>query len=350
MVLMKTNWQAPIFHKQSSLTFDQLKKNHVQHYEHFFNRVKLELNSAATPDLPTNDRLLAYAKGGKDPALEALYFQFGRYLLISSSQPGGATASPQGIWKHHVRSTESSNYSININTEMNYWMAETCNLPELHMPLLDFIKRLSVTGKETATNYYDAPGWVAHQNSDIWAASHPTSGTPMSANWPMGGVWLCQHLWEHYQFTRDEGYLKSIYPVMREAAEFCERWLIEDAKGKLMTAPSISPENGFISSDGTKGKVSMATTMDMSLIRDLFSNVADAAEKLGVDEELRAAHRARITQLFPFQIGRKGNLQEWYKDWEDAEPQHGHVSHLFGLFPGDQISPITYTRPRQCRA
>lgn len=322
----------------SSLTFDQLKKNHVQHYQFFFNRVKLELNSAAAPDLPTDDRLLAYSKGGKDPALEALYFQLGRYLLISSSQPGGPPSNPKGIWNHHVLPSRSSNYAININTEMNYWIAETCNLSELHMQLLDFIKGLAVTGKETATNYYDAPGWVAHNNSDIWAASNPVSGIP---NWPMGGAWLCQHLWEHYQFTRDEDYLKSIYPVMRDAAEFCERWLIEDANRKLVTTPSISPENSFISSDGTKGTVSIATTMDMSLIRDLFSNVADAAEKLGVDEELSAAHRARIAQLIPFQIGRKGNLQEWYKDWEDAEPEHGHVSHLFGLFPGNQISPIT---------
>lgn len=322
----------------SSLTYDQLKKNHIEHYQHFFNRVQLELNSAAAPNLPTDDRLLAYAKGGKDPALEALYFQFGRYLLISSSQPGGQPTN-LGLWNAHDRTLQSGNYTINSNA-MNYWMAETCNLSELHTPLLDFIKRLSITGTETAANYYDAPGWVAHQQSDIWATSNP-NGNITWANWPMGGAWLCQHLWEHYQFTRDEDYLKSIYPVMREAAAFCEHWLIEDANGKLVTAPSASPENVFISADGTKGTVSIATTMDMSIIRDLFSNVIEAAEKLGVDEELRAAHRARMAQLFPYQIGKKGNLQEWYKDWEDAEPQHPHVSHLFGLFPGDQISPIT---------
>jgi alpha-L-fucosidase 2 len=322
------------------MTFDQLKKNHIEDYQRYFNRVSLELNGSKTPALPTDDRLMAYTKGGVDPALEALYFQFGRYLLISSSRPGGQPANLQGIWSHHVRPPWSSNYTININTEMNYWMAESCNLSELHTPLLDFIKRLSITGKETAANFYQLPGWVAHHNSDIWASSNPMSGMPMWANWPMGGAWLCQHLYEHYDFTRDVNYLKEAYPVMRDAALFCNNWLTRDANGKLVTSPSTSPENLFVS-DGNKYAVSVATTMDMSIIHNLFSNVAAASEKLGIDEGLRKELLAKRDSLFPFQVGKKGNLQEWYKDFDDAEPQHRHVSHLFGLFPGNQISPIT---------
>ncbi len=324
----------------SSMTFDHLRRAHIEDYQRYFNRVALHINDAKTPEVTTDDRLLAYTKGGNDPNLEILYFQFGRYLLISSSRPGGQPANLQGIWNNHVRPPWSSNYTININTEMNYWMAESCNLSELHTPLLDFIKELSITGKETATNFYELPGWVAHHNSDIWAASNPMSGMPMWANWPMGGAWLSQHLYEHYDFTRDGDYLKAAYPVMRDAALFCKWWLTRDANGKLVTAPSTSPENLFIS-NGQKYAVSVASTMDMSIINNLFSNVAAASEKLVVDSELRKELLAKRDSLFPFQIGKKGNLQEWYKDFDDAEPQHRHVSHLFGLFPGNQISPIT---------
>jgi alpha-L-fucosidase 2 len=323
------------------LTFDELRKSHIGDYQKFFDRVRLELNSSTTPQLPTDQRLLQYTKGGSDPDLEVLYFQFGRYLLISSSRPGGPAANLQGIWNNHVRPPWSSNYTININAEMNYWMAETCNLSETHLPLLDLIQRLSTTGKETARNYYGAPGWVAHHNTDIWAASNPMSGSPMWANWPMGGAWLCQHLWEHYLFTGDLEYLRSIYPVMRDAALFTSSWLVEDRNGKLVTAPSTSPENVFIADDGQKRAVSVATTMDMSITRDLFSNVIAASQLLGEDAELRNELVSKRDRLFPFQVGKKGNLQEWYKDWEDAEPQHRHVSHLFGLFPGHDISPIT---------
>ncbi|HWA35429.1 MAG TPA: hypothetical protein VG737_14915, partial [Cyclobacteriaceae bacterium] len=331
---------ASYIDRASGMAFEDLKKSHLEEFQKIFNRVTLNLNNATAPEIPTDDRLMAYTKGGVDPALEGLYFQFGRYLLISSSRPGGQPANLQGIWNNHVRPPWSSNYTININTEMNYWMAESCNLSEFHTPLTELIKRLSINGKETATNYYNAPGWVAHHNTDIWAASNPMSGMPMWANWPMGGAWLCQHLWEHYLFTRDLDYLKGAYPVMRGAAEFCKFWLIKDGNGKLITSPSTSPENLFISG-GQKYAVSAATTMDMSIIHNLFSNVAAASEKLGVDADLRKELLAKRDSLFPFQIGKKGNLQEWYKDFDDAEPQHRHVSHLFGLFPGNQISPIT---------
>ena len=324
-----------------SQSFDQLKKNHVEDYHQYFNRVNLTLNGNPTIDLPTDERLVRYAKGESDTGLEALYFQFGRYLLISSSRPGGIPANLQGIWNHHVRPPWSSNFTTNINAEMNYWMVESCNLSALHTPLLDLIQRLSVTGKETAKNFYNANGWVVHHNTDIWATSNPVSGSPMWANWPLGGAWLCQHLWEHYQFTRDESYLKTTaYPLMKDAALFCLDWLIEDTNGMLVTAPSTSPENVFITDKGVKGTVSIATTMDMSIIRDLFSNVVAASKKLGVDEDFRKMLVEKSSKLYPLKIGKKGNLQEWYLDWEDADPEHRHISHLFGLFPGSEISPL----------
>lgn len=325
-----------------SQSFDQLKKNHILDYQQFYNRVNLSLNGNPKIDLPTDERLLRYTKGEADTGLEALYFQFGRYLLISASRPGGMPANLQGIWNHHVRPPWSSNYTTNINTEMNYWMVESCNLSELHTPLLDLIGRLAVTGKETARNFYNAPGWVLHHNTDIWATTNPVSGSTSWANWPMGGAWLSQHLWEHYQFTGNVDYLKNAaYPIMKDAAVFCLDWLVEDKNGRLVTAPSTSPENFYINDKGFKGSVAVASTMDMSIIRDLFSNLITASEKLGVDEAFRKTLIEKRSKLFPLQVGKKGNLQEWSQDWEDAEPQHRHISHLYGLFPGNEISPRT---------
>jgi len=323
------------------LSFEKLKEQHLQDYRNFFNRVSLSLNNDPEINLPTDQRLLQYTKGGDDPALEVLYFQFARYLLIASSRTAGVPANLQGIWNNEVRPPWSSNYTTNINTEMNYWMAETCNLSELHMPLLDFIKTLSITGKETATNFYNMPGWTVHHNTDIWATTNPVSGSPMWANWPMGGAWLCQHLWEHYQFTGDVEYLRNTaYPLMKDASAFCVNWLVEDKNGRLVTAPSTSPENVFITEKGIKGTVSIASTMDMSIIKDLFSNSIAASEKLGIDEDFRKMLVVKKEKLFPFQIGKKGNLQEWYKDFDDEDVQHRHISQLFGLFPGHEISPV----------
>jgi alpha-L-fucosidase 2 len=323
------------------LSFEQLVKNHLTDYQQYFNRVSLVLNGNAKVDLPTDERLMRYTKGESDAGLEALYFQFGRYLLISSSRPGGIPANLQGIWNHHVRPPWSSNFTTNINTEMNYWMVESCNLSELHTPLLDLVQRVAITGKETAKNFYNARGWTLHHNTDIWATSNPVSGSPSWANWPVGGAWLCQHLWEHYQFTGDLTFLKNTaYPLMKEAGYFCLDWLVEDKDGLLVTAPSTSPENVFITDSGFKGTVSVATTMDMSIIRDLFSNLIAASEKLGIDEEFRKTLSDKKGKLYPLKIGKKGNLQEWYLDWEDAEPQHRHISHLFGLFPGNEITPL----------
>jgi alpha-L-fucosidase 2 len=323
-------------------SYDALKSDHISDFHKYFNRVSLVINGNPKTELPMDERLKAYAEGAKDPALESFYYQFGRYLLISSSRPGGIPANLQGIWNREVRPPWSSNFTTNINTQMNYWMVETANLSELHAPLIDLIGQIAVTGKETAKNFYGAKGWTLHHNSDIWATTNPVSGSPSWANWPVGGAWLCQHLWEHYQFTGNKDYLsKTAYPLMKSAAEFCLDWLIEDKNGKLVTAPSTSPENIFITEKGVKGSVSVATTMDMAIIWDLFTNLIEASERLGTDAEFRQTLIEKRAKLFPMQIGKKGNLQEWYKDWEDVEPEHRHISHLFGLFPGRQISPLT---------
>ena len=326
-------------------SFDELKTAHIADYQGFFKRMSFSLNGNPSVDLPTDQRLLKYTEGVKDPSLESLYFQFGRYLLISCSRPNGLPANLQGIWNNSVRPPWSSNYTININTEMNYWLAEMCNLSDLHTPLLNHIKNIATTGRETAKNFYNARGWVAHHNSDVWGLSNPVGdlgkGSPMWANWTMGGAWLSQHLWTHYAFTGDKKYLREqAYPLMKEASIFCEDWLIQDGKGHLVTAPSTSPENVFITDKGVKASVSMATTMDMSIIWDVFTNTMEASEILGIDADFRKELLEKRAQLFPLQIGKKGNLQEWYKDWEDVEPQHRHTSHLFGLHPGRQISPL----------
>ncbi len=330
-------------------SYNEILADHIRDYQHYFNRLSLKINGNALNEKPTNQRLADYSEGAQDTGLEVLYYQFGRYLLISSSRPGGIAANLQGIWNHELRAPWSSNYTTNINTEMNYWMAETANLSELHEPLIDLLKNTSVTGKAAAKNFYNANGWVLHHNSDIWATTNPVSGSPSWANWPMGGAWLSQHLWEHYQFSGDSNYLQSTaYPIMKSAADFCLDWLIEGPDGYLITAPSTSPENIFVTEKdykntpkGSKGSVSVATTMDMSIIWDLFTNLIEASEKLNIDADFRKILIEKRSKLFPLQIGKKGNLQEWYKDFDEAEPEHRHISHLFGLFPGRQISPIT---------
>jgi len=326
-----------------------LLNNHLADFHKYFNRVSFKLavpadNSNAA--LPTDERLLHYTEGAPDPSFETMYFQYGRYLLISSSRPGGAPANLQGIWNKELRPPWSSNYTTNINVQMNYWPAEAVNLSEMHLPLMDFIKAASVTGAVTAREFYHAKGWAVHHNSDIWALSNPVGdlgkGDPTWANWTMGSPWLSQHLWTHYAFTKDKKFLKeTAYPLMKGAAAFCLDWLVEDKNGYLVTAPSVSPENTFIDDSGKKGSVSIATTMDMSIIWDLFTNLIEASKELNEDAAFRDLIIAKRDKLYPLHIGKKGNLQEWYKDWEDTDPHHRHVSHLFGLYPGRQISPIS---------
>jgi alpha-L-fucosidase 2 len=332
--------------KASLYTFDDLRKRHQQDYLHFFNRVKFTLAGNDLTQLPMDERLRRYTAGGEDHALETLYFQYGRYLLISCSRTNSAPANLQGVWNKELRAPWSSNYTININTQMNYWPAAVCNLMEMEKPLYQLLKELSVTGKQTARNFYNANGWVAHHNTDIWALSNPVGdlgkGDPTWANWMMGGNWLCQSLWEHYQFTGDKAFLKdTAYPIMKSAAEFCLSWLVKDSSGYLVTAPSTSPENKFVTETGVHEGVAIASTMDMSIIRDLFSNIIQAGNALGTDQSFRDTLQAAYDKLYPFKIGKQGNLQEWYKDWDSEDPEHRHISHLFALFPGNQISPLT---------
>ncbi|MGI4735395.1 MAG: glycoside hydrolase family 95 protein [Janthinobacterium lividum] len=327
-----------------SRSYDQLRARHVADYQGYFNRVNLSLASAPAPSLPTDERLKQYKAGQADPKLEELYFNFGRYLLISSSRPGGQAANLQGLWNPLVQPPWRSNYTTNINLQMNYWPAEATNLAELQEPLRTQIQHLAVTGAATARNYYHAAGWAVHHNSDIWAPSNPVGegvGDPKWANWSLGSPWLAQHLFEHYQFTQDKTYLRqTAYPLMKGAAEFCLDWLVEH-DGYLVTAPSTSPENSYLLPNGSQAVVTIASTMDMSIIRDLFTNVLEADSVLGLDAAFGARVRAARARLYPFHVGQKGNLQEWYGDFEDVDPQHRHVSQLFGLHPGRQVSPLT---------
>ncbi len=333
-------------HALSGRTFGDLLAAHVLDVRGLFDRVELSVGETPERSQPTDERLRRYLSGGSDPDLEALYFQFGRYLLICSSRPGGIPANLQGIWNPHLRPPWSSNYTININAEMNYWPAEVTNLAELHEPLLRFIGDLAVTGEVTASTFYGCRGWCCHHNSDIWAMANPVGdfgrGHPVWANWPMGGAWLSLHLWEHYDFNRDLAWLKEYaYPLMKGASRFMLDWLVEGPDGFLVTAPSTSPENMYKTPDGYAGAVSVMTTSDLALIRGLFRNTREAAEILGLDASFRGEITAALDRLPPFRIGRKGNLQEWYFDWEDQDPRHRHMSHLIGLYPDDLISPRT---------
>jgi alpha-L-fucosidase 2 len=327
-------------------SFDKLKRSHLADFQKYFNRVSLNLGKTDAPNLPTDERLRRYAEGKEDKNLEVLYFQYGRYLLISSSRTPGVPANLQGIWNPHIRPPWSCNYTTNINAEENYWLAENTNLSEMHQPLLSFIKNVATTGKVTAKTFYGVDGWVACHNSDIWAMSNPVGefgeGDPVWACWNMGGAWLSTHLWEHYQFTHDQKFLKNeAYDLMKGAALFCLEWLVEDKKGDLITSPSTSPENKYITPEGYTGATLYGGTADLAMIRQCFLQTIQASKVLNVDAVFRNKLEKALAKLHPYQIGKKGNLQEWYYDWADQDPQHRHQSHLFGLFPGNHITPLT---------
>ena len=323
--------------KAMTLGHESLRIRHEADHQSLFSRVRLDLGSTSNAELPTDERLQTYQSGVQDPGLEALYFQYGRYLLMASSRPGTQPANLQGIWNHQVEPPWHSDYTININTEMNYWPAEVCNLSECHEPLFDLLEDLSQTGRRTARILYGARGWTAHHNVDIWRTTTPTGGDASWAFWPMGGVWLTSHLWEHYLFTGDQRFLEErAYPVMKEAALFCLDWLIEGPDGYLVTAPSTSPENKFLTGEGEARSISMASTMDMTLIRELFTRCIEAAGTLEVDQALIAEWEDSLSRLYPFRIGSEGQLQEWFRDFAESEPGHRHVSHLYGLYPGNR--------------
>lgn len=325
-------------------TYDALREAHIRDYKYYFDRVKLDLGN--TDDdiaaLPTDKQLLFYTDcKQQNPDLEELYFQFGRYLLISSSRTPGVPANLQGLWNESVLPPWSSNYTVNINLEENYWASGTTNLIEMQYPLIEFIANLSKTGRKTAKDYYGVErGWCLGHNSDIWAMTCPVGlneGDPSWACWTMGGTWLSTHIWEHYLFTLDKGFLCKFYPVLKGVAEFCMDWLVEK-DGKLVTSPGTSPENKYITPDGYVGATSYGNTSDLAMIRECLIDAAEASKVLGVDKSFRKRIKKTLSRLYPYQVGKDGNLQEWYYDWQDQDPYHRHQSHLFGLYPGHHLS------------
>jgi alpha-L-fucosidase 2 len=320
-------------------SYRELLEDHVRDYQAIFKRVDLYLGTSEAVKLPTDERLMALQAGADDPQLAALYFQYGRYLLISSSRPGTQPANLQGIWNQEVRPPWSSNWTVNINTQMNYWPAEVCNMAECHEPLFDMIDELRVNGRKTAQVHYGCRGWTTHHNVDLWRTTTPAGGSASWAFWPMAGAWLCRHLWEHYEFSQDEEFLASrAYPAMKEAALFCLDWLVEDRDGNLVTCPSTSPENVFITPEGERCAVSMASTMDMSIIWELFTHCIEASRILNIDGDFRQQLEQARERLYKPRIGRFGQLQEWFADFDEHEPGHRHVSHLYGLYPGHQFT------------
>lgn len=319
--------------------YEDIKKAHIADYQKYFNRVDLSLGSTNAVYFPTDTRLTALQKGNTDPQLLKLYYQYGRYLLISSSRPGNLPANLQGIWADGLTPPWSADYHININIQMNYWPAEVTNLSEMHEPFLTFLDKLRPDARKTAKAMYGAKGTVAHFTTDPWLFTAPYGETQW-AMWPMGMAWCAQHLWEHYLFTEDKDYLKQLgYPVMKEAAEFCESWLVENPETKqLVSGPSISPENTFRTKDGKVATMVMGPTMDHMIIRDLLSNAIAASKVLNKDAGFRKRLEKILARLAPTKIGSDGRIMEWTEEFEEPEPGHRHISHLFGLHPGRQIT------------
>ena len=323
--------------------FEALRARQLKDYQPLFRRVSFRLGATNGGRAVSTDRRLKSFATSPDPSLLALYFQYGRYLLISSSRPGCQPANLQGIWSYQVTPPWSCNWTANINIQMNYWPAETCNLTECSAPLYDLIEDLSKNGQRTATESYGLPGWVSHHNIDLWRASNPVGegvGQPTWANWGMSAPWLCEHLYEHYLFTGDREFLRQrAYPLMKGAAEFCLAWLIEDGKGHLTTCPSESTENNFMAPDGGPAMTSAGCTMDMALMRELFDNCIASSKELGVDADFAAKLEKARARLLPYQIGKYGQLQEWSIDFPESTPGQRHMSHMYPLYPGNQITP-----------
>ena len=323
----------------SRKNYPELQRAHLAEHRRLFRRVALNLGQTGSGDKPTDERLQAIKDGADDPALCALYFQFGRYLLISSSRPGCMPANLQGLWNEHIKAPWNCDYHININVQMNYWPAEVCNLAECHEPFFDLTDNLRARGRKTAKDVYNCRGFVAHHTTDAWFWTSPI-GNVGYGMWPTGAAWCCQHLWEHYAFGGDREFLqKRAFPIMKEAAEFFLDFLVEDPKtGKLLSGPSISPENRFRTPDGKTSNLTMGPAMDQQIIYDLFTNCIEAAKILRIDDEFVKEVKTARGNLAGPQIGSDGRLMEWNEQFEEPEPGHRHVSHLFALHPGKQIS------------
>ncbi len=336
------DWCRDVIRKASMVNYATLKKEHIREYRRIFSRVGFQLGSKEEKhplaELPTGERLRRLQEGGEDPELIALYFQYGRYLLISCSRPGGMAANLQGIWNQDMLPAWDSKYTININTQMNYWPAEVCNLSECHIPLFDLIERMRWSGREVADRMYGCRGFVAHHNTDIFGDCAPQDLYMPATQWPMGAAWLCLHLWEHYDFGRDRAFLHKAYPILREAAEFFLDFLMENGKGQLVTCPSVSPENTFQMPDGEKGHLCMGPSMDSQILYELFTDCIEAAAILDIDQDFRYVLKKTRDRLPRPEIGKYGQIMEWAEDYEEPEPGHRHISQLFALIPGSQIS------------
>ncbi len=328
-----------ILQQASKWSYAKLRDRHVGDYEKNFKRVEFMLGNSRSNDVPTDKRLARVKQGNEDPLLIAQYFQYGRYLLFSSSRPGGQPATLQGLWNESETPPWGSKWTLNINAEMNYWPAEVANLAECHRPLLALLGDLREHGRKVAQVYYNCKGFVAHHNTDLWRVATPVDVAPRHQAWPLGAAWLCQHLWEHYAFSLDEAFLKDAFHVLKEAAEFFLDFLTEDGAGHLVTNPSTSPENEF-RYNGHSCAISMGTTMDLAILQDLFSHCIEACKILGIEAEFQEKVTEKLKRLRPFTISPQGYLQEWSEDFEETEPGHRHLSHLFGVFPGNSITPL----------
>jgi len=317
--------------------YRQTLNDNIATYQKYFDRVHIDLGITDSVKKPTDIRIAEFARGN-DPQLAALYFQFGRYLLISCSQPGGQPATLQGLWNDQLFPPWGSKYTVNINTEMNYWPSEVTNLTEMNEPLIQMVREVAETGRQTARTMYGADGWVLHHNTDLWRINGPIDGS-FWGMWPMGGAWLCQHLWEKYEYNGDKKYLASVYPVLKGAVEFYLSTLVEyPGHDWLVVCPSVSPENAPLSHP--ESSISAGTTMDNQLLFDLFTKTIRSAEILDTDKDFVARVRDALRRLPPMQIGRYGQLQEWIEDWDNPADHHRHVSHLYGVYPSNQISPF----------
>lgn len=337
-----------------------LKEAHVKDYQALYNRVDLDLGEGTSEKLSTTERLACCERGVDDPSLSALFFQYARYLTIAGSRKGSQPLNLQGIWNDTMLPPWSSNYTNNINVQMNYWPCEKGGLPECHLPLMEMLKELSAAGRKTAEGYYHNNGWVVHHNTDLWRSSEPSCEDASWSWWPFGGAWMCGHIWLHYLYTKDTEFLREMYPVLREAAVFMLDFLTENREGYLVTAPSLSPENKFFFGNeeeirelveeiasGSRcspnhekiSAVTMASTMDMSILRELFSNVIQAADILSVeDDELPEKLAEAMKRFPPYKTGKYGQLLEWYEDYEECTPGMGHISHMYPVYPGNLIT------------
>ena len=333
----------------AGLHYETLRSRHIEDYQKYFGKVSLDLGSSPEKEaLPTDKRLQLLRSGESDNGLFSLYFQFGRYLLISSSRPGSHAANLQGIWNKDMRPAWGSKFTININTQMNYWLAENCNLSEFHEPLFDLIEKIHENGRKTASQMYNCRGFVAHHNTDMFGDTAPVDAYMPATIWQTGGAWLCLHIWEHYVFTCDKSFLRKYYPILKDACLFFVDFLIEDDKGRFVTSPSVSPENAYILPNGESGVLCYAPSMDSQIIHALFSAFLESSIELSYDFDLCKTIKELLVKLPKPAIGKHGQIMEWAEDYDEVEPGHRHISHLFALYPSEQIS--FYQTPNLAKA